>query len=68
MKSVAFLKMKEYERQAESFRSRYKTSFRAFEKKIKSRKREDFNAWDDYIVWKGVEAASEKWRNRYKES
>ena len=66
-KTIAFLKMKEYERQAQPFRERYDTLFPLFEKKITARKKEDTSIWDDYLVWKGLEAARAKWDRRYKE-
>lgn len=65
-KNIAFLKMREYERQTGSFRERYRMPFSAFEKKALSRKSERFAEWDDYLVWKGLEAAAEKWRQRYR--
>ena len=66
-KSIAFLKMKEYERQIQPLRERHKMPFPAFEKKVALLKKEDDSAWDDYIVWKGLEAAREKWERRYEE-
>lgn len=67
LKTLAFLKMKEYERQIEVFREKRKSTFSQFEKKVTARKKEDPEAWDDYIVWKGLEAARDKWQKRYNE-
>ncbi|MEK7541447.1 MAG: hypothetical protein AAB533_01205 [Patescibacteria group bacterium] len=66
-KSIAFLKMKEYERQTQTFEERHQMPFLMFEKKIGALKKEDAAAWDDYLVWKGLEAAREKWRKRYEQ-
>jgi len=66
LKTLAFLKMKEYERQMQVFEKKYKTSFPQFEKKLKSQKKEDFNLWDDYLVWKGLYQAYQKWQERTK--
>lgn len=67
LKNLAFLKMKEYERQIQTFKQRYKISFNQFEKKVKSLKKENFKLWDDYLVWKGLNDAYQKWFKRYKE-
>ena len=67
LKTFAFLKMKGYERETETFRKKYGVAFIQFEKKIKADKKEDFAQWDDYLVWKGLEAAYQKWHKRYKE-
>jgi len=34
------------------FQKKYASEFSAFEKEIKSSKKENFNFWDDYIEWK----------------
>ncbi|HBX52247.1 MAG TPA: hypothetical protein DEH02_14380 [Bacteroidales bacterium] len=34
------------------FRIRYRISFKEFEKKINSSKKEIFSEWDDYMEWK----------------
>ena len=67
LKTFAFLKMKGYERQTDAFRKRYGVGFIPFEKKIKAGRKENFAQWDDYLVWKGLEAAYQKWQKRYKE-
>jgi hypothetical protein len=66
-KTLAFLKMKEYERQSEIFRRKYKTSLNRFEKRMNAQKKESFNTWDDYLLWKGLEGAHQKWERRYRE-
>ncbi len=65
-RNVAFLKMKEYEREIQPFQEKYKIPFEKFEKKVKSQKKENFEIWDDYLVWKGLYLAYQKWFKRYK--
>jgi len=67
LKTVAFLKMKEYQRQIQPYQEKYKLSFDQFEKMVKSQKEENFEIWDDYLVWKGLHLAYQKWLKRYKE-
>jgi len=66
LKTLAFLKMKEYERQMQVFEKKYKILFPQFEKKLKSQKKENFKLWDDYLVWKGLYQAYQKWHQRAK--
>lgn len=66
-KTLAYLKMKEYERQLQPFKEKYKISFEQFEKKVKTQKKENFELWDDYLIWKGLNQAYQKWFKRYKE-
>jgi len=67
-KTLAFLKMKEYERELQPFKEKYKISFEEFEKKVKSQKKENFEIWDDYLVWKGLHLARQKWLKRYEKN
>ncbi len=66
LKMVAFSKMQEYDRKQEPFRARYNAEFPAFEKRVVEEDSEDTDAWDDYVVWKGVHAARQKWAERYR--
>lgn len=66
-KSLAFLKMKEYERQLQPYQKKYKITFEQFEKKVKSQRKENFQLWDDYLIWKGIYQAYQKWLKRYKQ-
>jgi len=38
-----------------NFAKKYSTTFGSFEKKIKSKKKENFKEWDDYMEWKAFE-------------
>jgi hypothetical protein len=67
LRGVAFAKMKEYEKQLQVFQAKYKIPFTEFEKKTSTQKKEQFELWDDYIVWKGLVEAQNKWLKRYQE-
>ena len=64
-RTLIFEKMKEYEREMQPFQEKYKISFEKFEQKVKSQKKEDFEIWDDYLLWKGFHLAHQKWLKRY---
>jgi len=64
-RTLAFWKLKEYERQLQPFQEKYKISFEQFEEKVKSQKKENFEIWDDYLIWKGLHLAHQKWLKRY---
>lgn len=66
-KAIAFLKMKEYQKQIQPYQEKYHLSFNQFEKKVKSQKKESFEVWDDYLVWRGLYQAYQKWLKRYRE-
>lgn len=66
LKALAFLKMKEYERELQPFKEKYKVSFEQFEKRLKSQEKENFKVWDDYLIWKGLYLTYQKWLKRYK--
>ena len=65
LKTLAFLKMKEYERQMQVF-EKIQNLFSSIWEKIKTSKKEDFNLWDDYLVWKELYQAYQKWQERTK--
>lgn len=67
LKTITFLKLKEYERQISVFRGRHHMLFDKFEKKIRSLKKENTKLWDDYIIWTGLEEAYRRWEKRYNE-
>jgi len=65
--ALALRKMQEYARQAEVYKQRYKLPFEEFERRVLSSDKENPEEWDDYVVWKGLHLAAEKWRKRYEE-
>lgn len=54
-------------RRLEVFEHKYKSSFGVFRKKIHSRRKENFDAWDDFIIWEGLYDAYQLWNRRYKD-
>lgn len=62
----ALLKMQEYRKRDEVYRSKYKMSFEDFEKIVLSAKEENFAMWDDYLEWKAFHSAYIMWEERYK--
>ncbi len=65
--AVALRKMHEYIRQEEIYERKYSLPFETFEQRVLSSDQENFEEWDDYVVWKGLHLAAEKWRQRYQE-
>ncbi|MBM4466262.1 MAG: hypothetical protein FJ014_12030 [Chloroflexi bacterium] len=65
--TLALRKMHEYGRQVEIYERKYGLPFEAFEQRVLSSEQEHFEEWDDYVVWKGLHLAAEKWRQRYQE-
>jgi len=63
----ALRKMQEYARQEAIYRQRYGLPFEEFEKRVLAAEREDLAEWDDYVVWRGLHLAAEKWRKRYQD-
>ena len=64
---TTLVKMQEYNKRSEVYSTRYRMSFKQFEKRVLSAKKENLREWDDYIVWKGIEEAHTIWASRYKE-
>ena len=67
LRSIAFAKMKDYDKQLQVFQAKYSMPFDQFEKKVAKQGKEEFELWDDYIVWKGLTEAQKKWLKRYQE-
>ncbi|MBC7251990.1 MAG: hypothetical protein H5T62_17150 [Anaerolineae bacterium] len=65
--ALALRKMQEYARQAEVYERRYNTTFEEFEQRVMTSDTEHLDEWDDYVVWRGLHLAAEKWRKRYEE-
>ena len=64
---TAMVKTQEYSKRSEVYASRHCMSFKEFEQKVLSSKKENLHEWDDYVVWKGIEEARAIWSTRYKE-
>lgn len=63
----AYAKMEYYQSRMLSFERKYGVSFIKFEKKIKEAKKENFEMWDDLIIWEGFYQAYNEWKQRYKD-
>jgi hypothetical protein len=57
--------MAEFKKQMEIFERKYKTEFDEFEKRMKKTEKEDFEEWDDYIIWEGLHKGYLKWKEVY---
>jgi hypothetical protein len=64
---TSLIKMQEYNKKSEVYTARYSMSFKEFEDKVLSSKKESIREWDDYVIWKGIEEARSLWSARYKE-
>ena len=51
----------------ELFESKYGYKFEDFEKKLKEKRDEDFEEWDDYIEWKAYVRTLEELKEKLKE-
>lgn len=47
------------------YENKYKLEFDDFEKQVQKSKKENFDIWDDYIVWQALNTAYQKWQKRY---
>lgn len=50
-----------------SFEKKYGVLFIKFEKNIKEAQKENFEMWDDLIVWEGFYQAHNEWKQKYTE-
>ena len=64
---TSLVKMQDYTKRSEVYAARYRMSFKEFEDKVLSSKKENIRDWDDYIIWKGIEEARSLWSVRYEE-
>lgn len=63
----AFAKMEYYRSRMLGFEKKYGMSYERFEERIKGDKKEDFEKWDDFVVWEGFHQAYCEWKERYEE-
>ncbi|MFQ6089574.1 MAG: hypothetical protein ACE5K0_11845, partial [Candidatus Methanofastidiosia archaeon] len=55
----------EYKKQMEVFEKKYNTDFEEFKKRIEKSRKENFEEWDDYIIWEGLQKGYKKWKELY---
>jgi hypothetical protein len=65
LSAKALIKMQEFKKKEEVYKSKYKVEFEDFEKSVLSNEKESFTLWDDYIEWKAFHAAHTMWEARY---
>lgn len=63
--SAVLARVHEYKSEVEYYENKYKVVFPKFEKKVRSLKREKFEMYDDYILWKAANFLYKKWIQRY---
>jgi len=63
----ASTKMEYYRSRMLSFEKKYGMPYERFEEKIKKAKEENFEEWDNFIIWEGLHQAYCEWKERYAE-
>ena len=64
--SKALTKMEYYRTKCQQFESKYGKDLQAFRQQMENSK-ENFEWWDDFIVWEGYEQAYQEWKRKYEE-
>jgi len=57
-------KLAEFKQECVAFQSKYRTTFSAFEKKIKAQPEENFGEEEDFMAWKFAEEGVAYWREK----
>jgi len=63
----AATKLEYYRSRTLAFEKKYGLPYEKFEEKIKKDKKENFEEWDDFIIWEGFHQAYREWEKRYEE-
>ncbi len=63
----ALLKSEYYLGKSRIMEEKYGLKFSEFQKKSENQEQENFEEWDDLILWEGYETAYKEWLNKYKE-
>ena len=58
--------MEFYRSKCKQFEEKYGKSLEDFKKELES-KEENFEWWDDFILWEGYEEAYKEWKHKYEE-
>ena len=61
-------KIGEHRKKIELFEKKWGQNFKEFQEKVHSLKEEDFEMWDDLIIWEGYQTAYDQWMSRYEET
>ncbi|NPA48509.1 MAG: hypothetical protein GXO20_00885 [Thermodesulfobacteria bacterium] len=62
----ALSKLEYYRSRLRYFETKYGKSLENFRQEVESAK-EDFEKWDDLILWEGYQRAFEEWKEKYEE-
>ena len=62
----ALTKLEFYRSKCKQFEEKYGKSLEDFKKELES-KEENFEWWDDFILWEGYEEAYKEWKHKYEE-
>lgn len=65
--SEALTKREYFRTRMLGFEEKYGLKFPKFEKKVLSKKKENFKEWDDLIIWEGYYESYHEWERKYKE-
>lgn len=64
----ALSKSEYYLSRCKMMEEKYRLNFSEFQKKMDEDSEENFQGWDDLILWEGYELAYQEWLKKYKES
>ncbi len=65
--SIALVKVSDYRKREDVYEKKYGQSFKKFEKRVLDKGREEnFEEWDDYIIWKAIHEAHNLWAEKCK--
>ncbi len=62
----ALTKLEYYHSRCKQFEKKYKKSLEEFKKEVESSE-ENFEWWDDLILWEGYYEAYQEWKRKYEE-
>lgn len=62
--SFALAKMWEYKNEMKEFEQKYGGGFDDFKRKFEKSKKENFEEWDDLIIWGGLNRGFKLWEKR----
>lgn len=68
LKAAAFREMMYYKRKTEMFGKKWKGTFKQIQQKEKRSKKENYELWDDLILWEGYELKLKEWEKHYKQT
>ena len=62
----ALTKVEFYHSKCKQFEEKYRKTLDEFKKELES-KEENFEWWDDFILWEGYEIAYKEWKRKYED-